>query len=95
MYPVINFQVLAISKVKDLKAIIHQKLRGLCTYHSNAIEGSTLSLGGTLFFLIGKMNLILLREAYTPVIIRIEERAEMYLPFLATQLKNLRRNHLN
>lgn len=35
----------------DLKAIIHQKLRGLWTYHSNAIEGSTLSLGDTLFFL--------------------------------------------
>lgn len=35
----------------DLKAVLHQKLRSLWTYHSNAIEGSTLSLGDTIFFL--------------------------------------------
>lgn len=35
----------------DLNAMIHQKLRSLWTYHSNAIEGSTLSLSDTLFFL--------------------------------------------
>lgn len=35
----------------DLKATLHQKLRSLWTYHSNAIEGSTLSLSDTIFFL--------------------------------------------
>jgi len=35
----------------DLKTTLHQKLRSLWTYHSNAIEGSTLSLNDTIFFL--------------------------------------------
>ena len=35
----------------DLKSTIHQKFRSLWTYHSNAIEGSTLSLDDTIFFL--------------------------------------------
>ncbi len=35
----------------ELWATIQQKLRGQWTYNSNAIEGSTLTLGETLFFL--------------------------------------------
>lgn len=35
----------------NLVQAIHQKLRCLWTYHSNAIEGSRLSLGDTIFFL--------------------------------------------
>lgn len=35
----------------ELKAAIHKKLKLLWTYHSNAIEGSTLTLSDTIFFL--------------------------------------------
>jgi Fic family protein len=35
----------------DLRLAVHTKLRALWTYHSNAIEGSTLTLGDTIFFL--------------------------------------------
>lgn len=48
----LNVSILT-SKVKDenLKIAIYEKLRALWTYNSNAIEGSTLSLGDTIFFL--------------------------------------------
>ena len=35
----------------DLKQCIQEKMRSEWTYHSNAIEGSKLSLGDTIFFL--------------------------------------------
>ncbi|MBS9780177.1 MAG: Fic family protein, partial [Moraxellaceae bacterium] len=41
----------AIPKNSDLWQVILQKMRSDWTYHSNAIEGSTLTQGDTLFFL--------------------------------------------
>ncbi len=35
----------------DLKSVLQEKLRAVWTYHSNAIEGSRLSEGDTIFFL--------------------------------------------
>lgn len=35
----------------DLLAVLQEKLRALWTYHSNALEGNTLTLGETIFFL--------------------------------------------
>ncbi len=59
--PLLNYVDSLNEKLKTLKAKIHpesdlwqvilQKMRAEWTYHSNAIEGSTLSQGDTIFFL--------------------------------------------
>lgn len=61
--PLLNNSLLELDNLKDkiklgqskangnLQTAVHDKLRFLWTYHSNAIEGSKLSLGDTIFFL--------------------------------------------
>jgi Fic family protein len=84
----------------ELMETIEQKFRVEWTYSSNAIEGNTLTLQETAFFLRhgltskGKplrdyLNLVLLKNGYLSVIIKQEKREDYYKALMKADEGNI------